>query len=232
MALNPFDKIHETLNRSERIIATLGTNVTDYSRNVADLTALHQIIAQYMLQSEDSMHYLIKLNQELFDELEQVEKEHTTIVDTSGGLSERIRELEAEVQRLNTMISTTEAQVRDQLQGIQIRANTQATQLENIGKMFTDANNQFSSSFNDLSTLWSRVSNLKRQRDDTLGEIDAKRQRRATLQNRLRDLNRERQALQTMLTAVQTLPSTLPTGPTPPTGPESPGGGDDSDIDI
>jgi len=228
-----FSGLTGTFNRIDAALGTLRTGVDLYTTNVGEMTRLHSAILQHASQSEDRLLFLMRLNQALFLELESVESERTTIIGTVPGLNDTIQQQQTTIEQLNANITNLNNQLTNitglaqtEINNMQQRAESQLAVIGTLQANLNAANDRLSSQGTNLTNMFTRLQMLRTTRDNEIQALQQSLALRESLRNRLGDLDRERNDLQQMLSAVETVPlqGTVPPQTQPATGPGSRGG--------
>jgi chromosome segregation ATPase len=208
-----FSKISSILDRVDAALGNLRSGVDVYTMNVNEMGRLHTAILQHAAQSEDRILFLMRLNQALFLELEKVEGEGATIVNSLPVLNDTIAQQQNTIQQLNISINTLNEQLNNigiaaetEIGKLQTRAESQLGIIQALQNDLDAANVRLNNDGSNLSAMYTQLGMLRTTRDNELNDLQRNISLRESLRSRLGDLDRERNELQQMLSAVETVP--------------------------
>lgn len=203
------ESLYEKLNSIDNNIFQLQNSVNYYTTNLQKLSELHNIIIQNAIDSEDSVHFLLLLNEKIIQELDGVSTTKESTNTEIAKLQENINTLQTELLARNAQIQTLETD----LSRIEERVTVQNTSLSGLFNNLQNNNNTLNQSINTMQNFQNKLNTLKRKHGSDLESLKQKIQRKETLQNYVNELNDESTKLKTFLTAIETLPEieTLPT---------------------
>src|SRR5687768_2742721 len=135
-----FETLRETFGKIETSINSLRNGVDLYSTDVMKLNDLQDQIMQRAMDSEDSILFLIRLNEQLIVELETVEEEQGDVSEEVEELNRVIRDLQDQIAAKNQQIANIQTRVQNELGIIDQIANNQVGRLQDIQNDLVSAN--------------------------------------------------------------------------------------------
>ncbi len=196
------DGLNRVYDRIDQSIGNLRVGLDQYTQGINRISDLHDIIIANAVASEDTLLFLVRLNDALFAELSRVEGAASGVRSGLGNLEEELTRRNATIAQLNAEIANHRVAVTE----AQRRAELQAANIATLNTDMTAANSVLARTSQHLNQFNERTAQLKRKRDDEVQSVRANLQRREALAGQLQNLEQERAELRQLLTAVDTVP--------------------------
>lgn len=201
-----FNGVRNTFKNIDKVIGELRTGVTNYGTRVTNLTLFHNEILRHALEAEDSIFFLMNLNNFLFNEIEDVESQIQTQGGNLGDLNLTIAAQLESVQKLERELTRIKEQATQEAIAMQQYATGQMNTLEQLKAQLNGENMRLDASAGRLPQLLDRFKELKRSRSQQEAKLQQQLQARANLKGSLAELTDQRKQLHQYLEAVETLP--------------------------
>lgn len=196
-----FGSLRETFNKIESSLNSLTTGVDLYSTDVRKLGEIQNIIIERALESEDSILFLMRLNEQLLIELETVDVEQGSITGNVNVLNSDIERLRKQIADKDSQIAFLQSQAQTEFNNIERIANSQANRMQVLERDLNSANVILATSGRRMNDMTQKLIQVTNKRNAEVAKLQTRVSKRRRLEDRFGGLEQERQELRRMLTA-------------------------------